>query len=198
MDNLNELKKVWLTANTTILPGSDELVKAAKAYRSVKLRNKILVIVIGLLLNAFMVAIMLDEKLSTLSTRLGAVFTLIAGMILVITNSRSIGRFYHFNDFSNQEYIKFLKQTRLNQIRFYKKTQLISLIFSSVGLLLFVFQVGYKNGVTGIVVYLLAIGYLFYTWLVLRPSRYKAQSKKINEKITKLETILATLEQQDK
>ncbi len=198
MDNLNELKKVWLTANTADLPSSDEMVKAAKTYRSSKLRGKILVIVIALLLSAFMLIIMFDEKLSTLTFRLGGAFTIIGAMILVITNSRSIGRFYRFNDFSNQEYIKFLKQTRVNQIRFYKKTQVASLIFSSIGLLLFVFQMEYKNGITGIVVYLLAIVYLLYAWLVIRPTRFKKQSKKINDKIKRLETILSTLERNDK
>jgi hypothetical protein len=189
MDNLNDLKKIWRTADTSSLPNSNEIMRMGKKYRNKGLAKKIFLIAAALLLSVLMVIVLFIYKPTMLSTRIGAGFMIIALSILVYTNIRSIGRFYYFRDYNNKEFIAFLEQTRLNQIYFYKKTQVISLSFSSIGLLFYLFETAYQHPIAGLIIYLISGLFLSINWLVTRPRTFKRQSEKLNETLKKLERI---------
>jgi hypothetical protein len=189
MDNLNDLKKIWLTADTNGLPNSSEIMRMGKNYRNKGLAKKIFLIAAALLLTALMVVVIFIYKSTMLSTRIGEGFIIIAGSILVYTNIRSIGRFYYFKDYSNKEFIAFLEQTRLNQIYYHNKTQVIGLSFSSIGLLLYLFETTYQHIVAGLIIYFVSGLLLTITWLVLRPRSFKKQTAKLNETMKKLKAL---------
>src|SRR5271170_7137249 len=116
MENLNDLKKIWLSADTTGLPDSAEIIRMAKKFRNEKLRKKIMVIVAAMILTAMMVWVMFIYQSTMITTRIGEVCMIITCGILVYTNVNSIGRFYRYKDYNNKEFLAFLEQTRANQI----------------------------------------------------------------------------------
>jgi hypothetical protein len=189
MDNLNDIKTIWLSAETDNLPTSAEVVDMAKQYRNKGLRKKILLIVSAILLTALEVLVIFIYKSTMLTTRLGEGFIIAAGLVLVSTNIRSIGRFYRFTDYNNNEFIQFLEQTRLNQLRYHKKTQVIGLSLSSVGLLLYLFETAYEKPLAGLIMYLVMGGFLLAMWFYIRPRNYRKQKQKLDEKIARLEKI---------
>jgi hypothetical protein len=189
MDNLNDLKAIWLTAKTDSLPASGDVVEMAKKYRNKGLRKKVVLIVSAISLTALMVGIVFFYHPAMLTTWLGGCFIIMAGLVLVATNVRSIGRFYHFRDYNNKEFIQFLEQTRLNQIRYYKKTQVISLSFSSIGLALYLVETIRENLIAGVIIYLVSGLFIMINWLYIRPMIYRKQKKKLDETIKRLEKI---------
>ena len=189
MDNLNDLKMIWLTADTRSLPGSNDIVIMAKKYRIEKLVKKLGLITAGVVLTGIEVLVVFIYKSTLFTTRIGEACIIIAGAVLVATNTNSIGRFYRFNDFSNKEFLEFLEQTRLNQVYYYKKTQVAALIFCSAGLLCYPFETIYKYTVWAIVAYCFIIIYLLVLWLVVRPRAFRKQTRKLNETINRLEKL---------
>jgi hypothetical protein len=189
MENLTDLKAIWLSAKLFDLPASAEMVEMAKNYRNKGLRKKVILIVTALLLTVFMVVVFFIYNSTMLTTLLGEACIVIAGLILLTTNLRSIGRFYRFQDYNNKDFIQFLEQTRLNRIRYYKKTQVIGLCFSSVGSALYLVETVRENLVAGLIIYLFTGLSIGVTWLYVRPRSYKKRQAKLEEAITRLKKI---------
>jgi len=193
MDNLNDLQRIWHTAKTDSLPGSNEIILMSKKYRNQKLAKKVATIIAGLLLTATMLATVFVYKSAMVTTRIGEGFIIIAGLMLVYTNTNSIGRFYRFKDYNNKNFLEFLMQTRVNQIYFHKKTQVIALAFCSAGLLLYIFEPAYGHPLFAIIAYPLIIIYILVLWLVVRPRVFKNQAEKLDKTINKLEQLAKQL-----
>jgi len=189
MDNLNDLKALWLTAKTDDLPSSNEMLRIVKKFRNQRLRKKVMIICIALALAAIMIVAVFIYKSTMLSTRLGEACALIACIILAVTNIRSLRRFIYLKDCSNKEFIAFLEQTRLNQLYYHKKTQVAGMALSSVGLLLYLYELVYRDMVLFISIYAFAVIWILVLWLVIRPRAFKKQTVKLNETLKKLEKI---------
>ncbi|MDB5124354.1 MAG: hypothetical protein JWP94_2483 [Mucilaginibacter sp.] len=189
MDNLIDLKKIWHSAGTDDLPSPEEVMQAAKKFRNQKLRKKAALILAAFLLVCVELWVVFVYKSTMLTTRIGEAFIVIAGTILLLTNANSIGRFYRFNDFSNKEFLAFLEQTRLNQIYYYKKTQVTAFVFCSIGLLLYPFEMLYTSPVLFFAVYAFIILYLCVLGFIVRPRVFRKQAAKLNDTIKKLEIV---------
>ncbi len=189
MDNLNDLKKIWHTADTTGLPNSKEIMEMGKKFRDQKFRKKLFLIITTIISTGLMIAAMFFYKSQLVITRIGEICIVISGAMLIYTNTNSIGRFYRYKDYSNKEFIAFLEQTRLNQIYFYKKTQFISMLFYTVGLLFYLFELVRGNTVLLIIFYTLSITGLLILWLYQRPRSFKKQTAKLNETIQRLKAL---------
>jgi amino acid transporter len=189
MDNLNDLKTIWHTAKTDSLPGSDEMVRTIKKFRSQKLLKIALLVVVAILLVAIMVLVMFTYRSTMLTTRLGEIGIVIAGLILIITNINSLIRFYKLKDSSNKDFIGFLEHTRKRRLFYHKKTQVVALTFCSLGLALYIFEAVYKDTLLCIVSYSLLGAYIAALWLIIRPRLFKKQAKKLDEEIKRIETI---------
>jgi hypothetical protein len=189
MDNLNDLKTVWLTAKTDSLPAPTEVINMAKKYRNSGLRKKIVLIVCAVISTGLMVGVIFIYHSTMLTTRLGECCIIISALMQLSTNVRSIGRFYRFTDYNNKDFIQFLEQTRLNQIRYYKKTQAVGLILSSVGLALYLFETIHINFLAGLVLYVVCGGFLLLNWFYIRPRIYRKHKTKVEEAIKRLEKI---------
>jgi len=194
MDNLNDLKKIWLTADTRGLPNTAEMVRIVKKFRNKKLVKITAVVAAAFFLTVMMVFVMFIYKSTMLTTRLGEVCIVISGLILLCTNLNSLTRFYKFNDFDNTDFLKFLEKTKIRQKFYYKKTQVVSLGLVSIGLVLYLTETAMINSHWTVIVYTFTVVYLLVIWLIVRPRMYKRQSKKMDETIRKYEQLTKQLD----
>ncbi|MGY3212826.1 hypothetical protein [Mucilaginibacter sp. HD30] len=189
MDNLNELKAIWQTAKTEELPTTAEMITLAKKFRYQKLRNKVLSIVVGVMAIFLMLTFFVTTPQLATTTIAGMIFTVITCIILIYTNARSIKRFIDLKDYSNKEFIRFLEQTRRNQLYYYKYTQVAGLLFSSIGLLLFLYEFVQKSNALSAAFYTIAVGWPLFMCFYLRPRNFKKQSAKLNDMLTSLKKV---------
>lgn len=189
MDNLDDLKALWLSAKTDSLPQPEEMLRMVKSFRNQKLTRKIILIVVAFISAGMMIAVMIFYKTNMLTTRIGEVLLIIPPVILATTNLRSIKRFYNLKDCSNAQFVQFIERTRQNQIYFYKKTQVIAMAISSVGLLLYLYELVHRRPALTIVIYSAAVIYLAFLWLVVRPRVFKKEARKLNAILERLEKI---------
>ena len=198
MDNLNDLKAIWLTAKTDDLPGSKEMLRIVKKFRNERLRKKLLIIFVALFAIAMMVVTIFVVRSTMITTILGEAFTIMAALILVFTNTRSMKRFIDLKDCSNKEFIEFLEQTRRNQIYYYKKTQVAGMALSSVGLLLYIYEQVYRSLLLSVIFYSITIIWILFLWLYLRPRSFKKQAIKLNATMEKLRKISDQINENEK
>jgi hypothetical protein len=196
MDNLNDLKKIWLTADTKGLPNSGEMVRRVKKYRNQMLLGKTIVVIAALALTVFWVWIMFWFKSKMVTTRIGEVLMLISTLILLVTNLNSWNRFYKFNDFDNVDFIKFLEKTKRRQMFYFKKTQVVAMAFCAIGLIIYMVEPALKSFAIGLSLLAFVIVYLLIIWFIVRPRAYKRQEKKMDETIKKYELLTKQLNDQ--
>ena len=189
MDNLNDLKAIWLTAKIDDLPTSAEMLKLVKKFRSQKLLRKWAIIIVALLLLSIMVFAVFSYRSTMITTRIGELLAIAACVILALTNIRSLKRFYDLSDCSNKEFIVFLEQTRQNQLYYYKRTQVWGMGLASAGMLFYWYELVYRNTLAFIIAYSLLIIWILFLWLYLRPRNFKRATIKLNETLEKLEKI---------
>lgn len=189
MDNLNDLKAIWLTANTDSLPASGEMLRMAKKFRNAKIRNKLTMIIIAVLLAAVMVFGAIYNRSAMISTRIGEACLIVTCALLAFTNIRSIKRFIDFKDCTNKEFIEFMEQTRRNQFYYYQKTQVAGMGISSIGLLFYFYELVYRDTVWFVITYSIALFYLAFMWFYIRPRKFKKQNLKMDETLRKLHDI---------
>jgi hypothetical protein len=189
MDNLNDLKAIWLTAKTDDLPTSVEMLRLVKKFRNQKLLKKWGIIIAALVSMALMVFTVFSYKSTMITTRIGELLAISACVILASTNIKSLKRFYDLNDCSNKEFIAFLEQTRQNQLYYYKKTQVWGMWLSSAGLLLYMYELVYRDMMLFIIIYSFSVAWILFLWLYLRPRNFKKQTLKLNKTLDKLEKI---------
>ncbi len=189
MDNLDDLKTLWQTANTDALPQPEEMLRMVKKFRNQKLRRKIILIIVALVCGTIMVTGIFIDGARMPSTYIGDVLLIITSLILAITNIRSIKRFYDLKDCSNSEFVQFIERTRQNQIYFYKKTQVITMSIASVGLMLYWYELVCRSITLTIIIYSATVIYLSVMWFVVRPRVFKKNARKLNEMLERLEKI---------
>lgn len=194
MDNLNELKAIWQTAKVDELPSAAEILQQAKKFRNQKIRNKVLSIIVGITGTIAMSLLLITMPVLMLCTRLGIVFILFSCIILIYTNARSIRRFIRLNDCSNKEFISFLEQTQRNQLYYYKYTQVLGLLFSSIGLLLYLYEFVHRNITLMIIFYVISLAWILFLWFYQRPRSFKKHSRKLNAMLHELNKITDQLQ----
>jgi hypothetical protein len=178
MDNLNDLKKIWLSANTERLPSAGQMMQIIKKYRDQKIWKKAALILAALLIAAMMIVVMFVYKSTMITTRIGELMMITAALILVVTNTRSLNRIYKLKNCSNKDFVAHLAQARRNQLYYYKKTQVAGMAISSVGLLLYDYEFSYLVPFAGIFIYAFTIAWISVLWLVVRPRAFKKYSRK--------------------
>jgi hypothetical protein len=198
MDNLNDLKAIWLTAKTDDLPGSKEMLRIVKKFRNERLRKKLLSIFVALVVIAMMVVTIIIVRSTMITTILGEAFTIIAAGILIFTNTRSMKRFIDLKDCNNKEFIEFLEQTRRNQVFYYKKTQVAGMLLSTVGLFLYLYEQVYRSLIATITIYSITIMWTLFLWLYIRPRNFKRQAIKLNVTMEKLRKISDQINEDEK
>ena len=189
MDQFDELKAVWHTSNTKVLPSSEATISEIKRFRSSRLRKKWIVISCAFLMTVLMIILLSLAKFTMLSTYIGGAIIASAGVFLAYTNIRSLRRFNELSDYSNLDFLSFIEKTRQNQIYYYKKTQLRIILICITGLLIYLYESFLKNPVATIVLYALSILFYLLLWFWLRPRQFKKDSAKLDAIINRLDNI---------
>ncbi len=189
MDNLNDLRAIWLTAKTNSLPDSAEMKRIVKSFRDKKLFRLIVLVAFALILIAVMVWVIFVYHSKMMTTQIGEVMMIIAALILVITNSNSINRFLKLKECSNKDYIKFLEQTRLRQRFYQQRTQVIAMLFCFIGMMLYLYEGVYLNRRLLLIAYPATIIYFAVLWLVVRPRIIKKDARKLDEERDKIQRV---------
>lgn len=195
MDNLSELQKVWHSASTDNLPQAGAMVRMVKRYRIRKLLRAVWVIAVVLFSLVFLVLKTVDYRSAMWTTRLGALFIVLAGLALIVAKLSTFVRFYRLKDCSTKDFILFLERTRERQHFFYKRTQVVCFAVCSAGTLLYLFE-GVRGSAPRVFLgaYGALIAYFSILWFFARPRVFKRQERKMQEKIAKLEGILKQME----
>ncbi|WP_448697394.1 hypothetical protein ACFGVR_12225 [Mucilaginibacter sp. AW1-3] len=189
MDNLNDLKALWLSAKTDSLPQPEEMLRMVKKFRNQKIRRKIIIIIVALACSVIMIWGMFFDGFTMPTTYIGDILMVASCVILVVTNVRSARRFYDLKDCNNSEFVQFIERTRQNQIYFYKKTQVVAMSITSIGLLLYWYEFVHRNTTLTIIIYSATVVYLAAMWFIVRPRVFKKNARKLNEMLERLEKI---------
>ncbi|MXV51942.1 hypothetical protein GS399_13245 [Pedobacter sp. HMF7647] len=189
MNNLDDLRTIWLSAKTDGLPDPDEMKRIVKKFRSQKLRKKWLVIVMSCLLSCLIMAVLAVMHFKFITTYIGGGLMAASGLLLAFTNFRSLKRFYELDDCSNLEFLAFIEQTRRNQEFYYKKTMVAILLLCSIGLILYLYEPGSRHLLWLACMYAALFSYLGIMWFVVRPRMFKRDAEKLEATRKRLENI---------
>ena len=189
MDNLNDLKAIWLTAETNSLPDSAAMKQAVKSFRNKKLFKLILSVAFTIILIALMVWVIFVYRSKMITSRIGEIMIIIAGLILVVTNSNSINRFLKLQECSNKDYVKFLEHTRLRQRFYQKRTQVVAMLFCFTGMMFYLYEAVSDSTTLLVTAYAVTIVYFLVLWLVVRPVVIRKDARKLDEELKKIQNI---------
>lgn len=189
MDNLNDLKAIWHTAKLNGLPDSEEMVSMIKAYRNKTLRKLLFIILSASAMVLLMLFAGYAYQFKFLSSKIGEGLIIFSGLILIATNLNSLNRFYKLKVCSNKEYLAFLEQTRLRQLFYFKYTQVAGLVFSFTGLILYLYELVYKNIMLMSVSYLLLVIYFVAIFFYFRPKTHKKGAAKLHAELEQARRI---------
>ena len=189
MDNLVDLKAIWHTGKTDSLPSANEMLQVVRKFRSQKLKNKWMVIVSSGLLSCLIIGVLLVVQFELFTTYLGGGLMAVSCVILAATNLRSLKRFNELEDCSNVEFLAFIEQTRQNQIYYYKKTQVLVMLLTSVGLLFYLYELTVERPEWFIGIYTVCTVYLLIMWFWVRPRYFRKNAEKLTATRKRLESI---------
>ena len=198
MDNLNELKAIWQTADRCKLPEPGDIKRSIKTFQSQRVRKKWLAIIVSVFFLMLMVGILMFLNSKMITTWVGGGLMALAWIILGLNNLRSLKRFNQLDDCSNREFLAFIDQTGLNQQYHYKKTQLRILVLCVVGLSLYLYEPATHSLAATIALYIITIAFLVVNWLVLRPMMFKRNTEKLNRMRNHFEKLIKQLETNEK
>lgn len=189
MDNLDDLKALWLSAKTDSLPQPEEMLRIVRKFRNQKIRRKVIITIVALVCAILIIWGLFFDSFTMISTYVGDALLITSCVILAISNIRSIKRFHDLKDCSNSEFVQFIERTRQNQIYFYKKTQVIAMSITSVGLLLYWYELVHRNTTLTIIIYSATVIYLAVMWFVVRPRVFRKEARKLDAMLERLEKI---------
>lgn len=189
MDNLNELKQIWLTADTRGLPPASQMEALVKKYSDQKILKTVLTIVAGIICLCAIIVVAFTYNSSMLSTRIGEVMIGAAGLVLLSNSFSLLISFYKLKDCSNRDYLQHMEHIKQKQLFFFKRTQLAGFLLASVGTMVYMFEYVSTQGITGLMEYGALILYIAIAWFVLRPKVMNRHTRKINEQIERLKEL---------
>jgi hypothetical protein len=189
MDNLNDLKAIWLNVKTISLPSSSQMESIIKNNKDKTLRKLVFLIsgALGMVFLVLFASYVYEFKF--ISSKIGEGLIVFSGLILMATNLNSFNRFHKLNVCSNKEYISFLEQTQLRQLFYFKYTQVAGLAFSFIGLVLYLYELVYQNQLIMIISYLLFLLYFSIVFFYLRPKTYRKGVIKLNLELENVRRI---------
>ena len=187
MDNFDEIKQIWQSANTNGLPKTEEIIHTIKRYRIRQILKTSAVILVTLFMMFTMVWVVIAYKSQLLTTRIGEGCFFTAMFILLSFTLRSLKRITGSKNYSNAAFLKFLKQEQIRLIRYQQKTQIIGFGIASAGLFFYTYETVHSQPFVMLAVYSGILVWCLIAWFVIRPRAMGRKTKKLEETIEKLE-----------
>ena len=192
MDNLDNIRSLWVSARTSMLPEPDAVILAAKKYKNAALFRTVRLLAYAFILTLLLIILWCYTNPKMISTSLGEGFLLLAILILIGTNLNTLHRFYYTRDLNNTEFIAFLKKTHERQLFYHSRTQVLGLCCTTVGILLYLFETANQHA-AGLALYIAVLIFLIILWLFIRPAVFKKQSAKLQLLIKQMENLASQI-----
>lgn len=192
MEDLTDIKNIWLTAKVDELPSARETIRFIKRYRFKQVAKKAALVSMMLLMTALMLRAAIYGS-NELTARIGEICIFVAYFVLIISNANSLKRAVKQINRTNREFVEYLKQAQRGRIYFYEKIQPLTFLIMCSGLYLWVFESVRKDSGLMLTVYsAMTIG-LAILWFIIRPLINRKSIGKLKETIEKLEAVQTQL-----
>ena len=186
MTNIN-FKELW--QNQKIDSNIVAIIQKSKVENN-KIRNKLIIQNLILIATAiYIIGIIYYFQPKMITTKIGAILTILAIVIQLIANKNLIKKTINFEN-SNTEFLDnlliFNKQQKISH------TNILSIYYVLLSLGIFLYMIEYAirmELIWGIVTYVLTIIWFAIGWFYYRPRKIKKQKQKINTIIQNLENI---------
>jgi len=190
MDNNIDFKDLW-NKQAVSQPNKEDLLSRLNKFKISSLRRLIISNVLLIATSAFIIFIWYYYQPQLITTKIGIVLTILA-MVIYLFNYNKLFSSYKAidNTQSNNEYLQKLIIIRTKQ-QFMQSTMLsLYFIILSLGICLYIYE--YTSRMTtfwAIFAYSITLTWIGFNWFYIRPRQIKKQETKINELISKFETI---------
>lgn len=190
MENNIDFKKLWQGQKVS-MPNMEEVLKKISQFKKSALRKLIFINVALVVTSLFIVFIWYKYQPQFISTKIGIVLIILAMVIYLLQYNKLFGNLSKMD--STQNSSAYLQQlTTINKKQKYLQTKILSLYFIllSVGICLYMYE--YTSRMTtfwAIVAYTVTLCWVGFNWFYIRPRTIKKQQTKLDELITKLQTI---------
>jgi len=190
MDNNIDFKDLW-NKQAVSQPNKEDLLSRLNKFKISSLRRLIISNVLLIATSAFIIFIWYYYQPQLITTKIGIVLTILA-MVIYLFNYNKLFSSYKAidNTQSNNEYLQKLISIRTKQ-QFMQSTMLsLYFIILSLGICLYIYE--YTSRMTtfwAIFAYSITLTWIAFNWFYIRPRQIKKQETKINELISKFETI---------
>ncbi|MEZ5344770.1 MAG: hypothetical protein R2681_04350 [Pyrinomonadaceae bacterium] len=187
MEDWNELKDIWQSAEIKGLPDAKEAVRVIKRYRRKVIFKKAATIFLLLSMGGIVVFIASDSN-QVITTKLGEMGFFIGILVLLINNLYSLRRAFNQINSSNKEFIKYLLQAERGRAFFYRKMQPVIFLMLTGSLFLLLFEPLSKKPALMAGIYCGLTVYFVAVWFLIRRRFFKNHTETLRKTIEKLES----------
>jgi cbb3-type cytochrome oxidase subunit 3 len=186
MTDIN-FKELWQNQKTD--SNIETIIQKSKVENK-KIRNKIIIQSLILVATAiYIIGIIYYFQPEMMTTKIGAILTILAIAIQLIANKNLIKKTYNFEN-SNADFLNNLLIFKKHQEISHTKILSIYYVLLSLGILLYMIEYAIRMElIWAIVTYALTIIWFAIGWFYFRPRQIKKQNQKINSIIENLENI---------
>jgi predicted signal transduction protein with EAL and GGDEF domain len=196
MDNNNiDFKDLW-KKQTVNQPDMEDLLARLQQFKKVGLRCLWITNLLLFATSAFIIFIWFYYQPQFISTKIGIVLTILGMMIYLLVYNKLLGNYKNIaTTQTNQEYLQKLILIKKKQQFLQTKMMSLYFILLTVGICLYMYEYASRMTVLGAsLTYGITLFWMAFNWLYIHPKQTKKQQSKINELITKFESINAQLQ----
>lgn len=190
MSNSIDLRELWNKQETAI-PESKEFLEKAKTFKRINLIKLIRANILLILTLAFIVFVWYYYQSEMLTTKIGIVLLILAILIYLFAYNQLLPTLMKVGyAISSNEYLQQLLKLKEKQLFLQSTMTNIYFILLSTGICLYLFE--YASRMTflwAMLSYGLTLLWIAVNWLYFRPRAIRKQQAKINELISKFESI---------
>lgn len=191
MDNNNiDFTTIWKQQKGA-QPNIDELMNKLKQYKKSNLRKMIVSNILLLATSGFVIFIWYHYQPQFITSKIGIVLTILAMLIYLFAYNKQFSTFKNIDDTqTNSEYLKSLTVLKVKQKHI--QTTMLSLYFIMLSLGICLYMYEYTSRMTkfwAIFAYAITMTWIGFNWFYIRPKTIKKQQTKLDELISKFETV---------
>jgi hypothetical protein len=193
-DNIN-FNELWVKQKTGE-PNKEDLLSKINKFKKSNLKRLIITNFLLIITSLFIIIIWVYYQPQMITTKIGIILTILAMVIFVIVFNESFALFRKTtNTQSNIEYLKDLIAIKAKQ-QFMQTTMLnLYFVLLSTGIGLYMYEyTQLMTALGGIFAYGITSIWILFNWFYLRPKQIKKQQSKLDELISKFETVNKQLE----
>ncbi|MBP4142966.1 hypothetical protein J3S90_14255 [Flavobacterium sp. P4023] len=180
-------------------PNIEELLNKLKQFKKSNLQKLIISNILLLATSGFIIFIWYYYEPQFITTKIGIVLTILAMVVFVFSNNKLLSVFNKIdNTKNNNEYLQSLSELKTKQK--YMQTTMLSFYFITLSLGICLYMYEYSSIMTtgwAIFAYFITLTWIGFNWFYIRPKIIKKQQIKLDELISKFETVNKQLNEKE-